>query len=65
MTALLLIMFAALVAAGLVALYVAYPHRGQQMPVVPAVGEAMRSAADAIPLVDGDDFVHSSAAGRR
>lgn len=65
MTALLLTMLAALVAAGLVALYVAYPHRGHQMPVVPAVGEAMRSAADAIPLVDEDSYVASSTTGRR
>jgi len=50
----LILLFVALVAAGLVVLYVAYPHRGEEMPVVPVLGEAMKSAADAIPTLDGD-----------
>jgi len=44
-----------LVVAGLVVLYVAYPHRGEEMPVVPVLGDAMRSAADAIPRLDADE----------
>ncbi len=51
---LLVLLFLTLVVAGLVVLYVAYPHRGEEMPVVPVLGEAMRSAADSIPMVDGD-----------
>lgn len=50
----LLALFLTLVVAGLVMLYVAYPHRGEEMPVVPVLGEAMRSAAAAIPTLDGD-----------
>ncbi len=50
----LIFLFVALAAAGLVVLYVAYPHRGEEMPVVPVLGEAMKSAADAIPTLDGD-----------
>jgi hypothetical protein len=51
----LVLLFLTLVVAGLVVLYVAYPHRGEEMPVVPVLGEAMRSAADAIPTLDGDE----------
>lgn len=50
----LILLSVALVAAGLVVLYVAYPHRGEEMPVVPVLGEAMKSAAEAIPTLDGD-----------
>ncbi|TIC88126.1 hypothetical protein E8D34_07530 [Nocardioides sp. GY 10113] len=45
-------MVISMVAAGLVVLYVAYPHRGQRMPGVPWVGEAMGRAADAAPVID-------------
>ena len=34
----LLALFLILVVAGLVVLYVAYPHRGEEMPVVPVAG---------------------------
>ena len=51
----LLALFLILVVAGLVVLYVAYPHRGEEMPVVPVLGDAMRSAADAIPRLDADE----------
>ncbi|MEP6815409.1 MAG: hypothetical protein ABI873_07670 [Marmoricola sp.] len=54
MLSMLILLLVTLVVAGLVVLYVAYPHRGQEMPVVPVLGEAMRSAADAIPTLDGD-----------
>ncbi len=40
---------------GVVALYVAYPHRGEQMPVVPWLGEAMERAADAAPVLEDDE----------
>ncbi|WP_165355165.1 hypothetical protein [Nocardioides oleivorans] len=40
-----------LVAAG-VAVYVAYPHRGEQVPVVPQVGDAMRKGVDALPVLE-------------
>ncbi len=51
----LVALFLILVVAGLVVLYVAYPHRGEEMPVVPAFGDAMRYAADAIPRLDADE----------
>ena len=37
-----------LLAAGVVA-YVAFPHRGQRMPVVPWLGHAMDKAVNAMP----------------
>jgi hypothetical protein len=44
-----------LVLAGLVAVYVAYPHRGERMPATPWLGEAMAKAADAAPLIEEED----------
>ena len=37
----LLLMLAILVVAGAVVVYVAYPHRGEEVPGVPWVGHAM------------------------
>ena len=48
-------MLFSLVVAGLVVLYVAYPHRGEQMPAVPWLGDAMGKAADAAPVIDEDE----------
>lgn len=54
-------MLVSLVAAGLVVVYVAYPHRGEKMPAVPWFGDAMGKAADAAPVIDEDeaDLLHS------
>lgn len=52
MLVLTLFLLLILLLAGVVVLYVAYPHRGHAMPVVPVVGEAMRSAVDAFPVLD-------------
>ena len=49
---------AAIVAvAALVVTYVAYPHRGEEVPNAPWLGEAMTRAADAVPTLptEGDD----------
>lgn len=40
-----------LVAAGVV-VYVAYPHRGEELPVLPQIGEAMAKAVEQLPTVD-------------
>jgi hypothetical protein len=45
-------MFVVLVVAGLVVVYVAYPHRGEEIPAAPWLGEAMTKAADAAPLLE-------------
>jgi hypothetical protein len=41
-----------LVAAGLVAAYVAYPHRGRQVPRLPWLGRAMQKGVDRLPTLD-------------
>ena len=50
-----LMLFAMLVivlTAGLVVLYVAYPHRGEDVPNAPWVGEAMRKGVNLLPTLD-------------
>ncbi|GAA1521843.1 hypothetical protein [Nocardioides humi] len=44
-----------LVVSAVVALYVAYPHRGERMPVVPWLGSAMERAVDAAPVLEDDE----------
>ena len=48
-------MIVSLVVAALVVLYVAYPHRGEEMPAVPWFGNALGKAADAVPVIDEDE----------
>ncbi len=51
----LLIMLAMLVIIGLAAgvvLYVAYPHRGREMPRTPWMGAAMRRGVRSLPTLD-------------
>lgn len=52
MLSIVLAMLAILVIAGAVVLYVAYPHRGEEVPHTPWVGEAMRKGVDALPTLD-------------
>lgn len=49
---LLLIMLASLVLAGVVVVYVAFPHRGEDVPGAPWLGDAMRKGVDALPTID-------------
>ena len=37
--------------AGLIVLYVAYPHRGEEVPHTPWVGEAMRKGVNRLPTL--------------
>ena len=48
----LIAMLAILVVAGLVVVYVAYPHRGEEIPAAPWLGEAMSKAVDAAPVLE-------------
>ena len=52
MTSILLAMLAILVVAGLVVLYVAFPHRGEDVPHTPWVGDAMRKGVNKLPTLD-------------
>ena len=45
-------MLVILVLAGLVVLYVAFPHRGEDLPAVPWLGNAMRKGVDVAPTLD-------------
>ncbi len=52
MGAIVVVLLVALVLAAAVMLYVAYPYRGEQTPVSPRLGEAMRRGVDALPTLD-------------
>jgi len=41
-----------MVLAGGIVLYVAFPHRGEEMPHTPWVGTAMRKSVDRLPTLD-------------
>lgn len=47
-----LAMLVIMVLAGVVVLYVAFPHRGQEMPHTPWVGEAMKKGVNMLPTLD-------------
>jgi len=49
---LVIAMLVALVLAGLVAVYVAFPHRGEDVPHVPWVGHLLRRGVDNVPTLD-------------
>ena len=57
MVAVVVVMVLILLLAGVVTAYVAYPHRGEEMPAAPWLGDAMAKAADALPLLEDDDEV--------
>jgi hypothetical protein len=48
----LLAMLLIVVTAGLVVLYVAYPHRGEEVPNVPWIGDALRRGVARLPTLD-------------
>ena len=52
MTSIVLSMLAILVLAGVVVLYVAFPHRGEDVPHTPWVGDALRKGVDRLPTLD-------------
>jgi hypothetical protein len=45
-------MLAIMLIAGVVVLYVAFPHRGEDMPHTPWVGDAMRRGVQMLPTLD-------------
>ena len=54
MISVLLAMFVILLLAGLVVVYVAYPHRGQDVPNAPWLGDAMRRGVARLPTLDNE-----------
>ena len=55
---LFLAMVTILVAAGAVFVYVAYPHRGQEVPHAPWLGEALKRGVDAMPILEDEHTRH-------
>ena len=52
MWTLVIAMLVILVLAGLVVLYVAFPHRGEEVPAAPWLGDAMRKGVGSAPTLD-------------
>ena len=50
-----LVMLPIVLLAGAVLLYAAYPHRGQEVPGAPWLGDAARKAVDKLPLLAEDE----------
>ncbi len=51
--------------AGLVVVYVAFPHRGRQVPNAPWLGRAMRSGVARLPTLDNRRRVPAEPQGAR
>ena len=47
-----IVMLVILVLCGLVLVYVAFPHRGEEIPAAPWLGQSMTKAVDAMPTLD-------------
>ncbi|GCD91926.1 hypothetical protein [Nocardioides sp. LS1] len=52
MLVIIVVMLVILALAGLVVTYVAFPHRGEEVPNAPWLGEAMTKAVEAAPTID-------------
>ena len=55
MLVVVVMMLAILAFGGLVMAYVAYPHRGEDVPHVPWLGHLMRRGVDQLPLLSEDE----------
>ena len=55
MLLIVLMMVGILLVAGVVVVYVAFPHRGEDIPGAPWLGDAMSRAADAAPLLEEEE----------
>lgn len=50
-----IVMFLILALCGLLVAFVAYAQRGEEIPVVPWLGDAMARAAEAAPTIAAED----------
>lgn len=55
MLPIVLMMLVILLLAGVVVVYVAYPHRGEDVPRFPWLGAALRKGVDAMPTIKDDE----------
>lgn len=60
---LILVMVPILLVAGCVVVYVAFPHRDQEVPGAPWLGDVMKRGVEALPTLD-DDVVDRSELAR-
>ncbi len=58
MITIVIVMALILVIAGLVTVYVAFPHRGENVPAAPWLGDAMRRGVDALPVLEEHERVN-------
>jgi hypothetical protein len=54
MGTIVVVLLLAVVLAAAVMLYAAYPYRGEETPIAPSVGRAMRRGVDSLPTLDRD-----------
>jgi hypothetical protein len=60
MGAIVVVLVVALVLAAAVMLYAAYPYRGEETPLSPMLGEAMRRGVEALPTLDPERVAEDS-----
>ena len=60
MLSIVVAMLVIIVLAGTVVLYVAFPHRGEDVPHTPWVGDAMRKGVEMLPTLDNQRERESS-----
>ena len=58
MVAVVVVMVLILLLAGVIVAYVAFPHRGEELPVAPWLGDVMERAVDAAPVIEAE-YEHS------
>ncbi|HEU4568652.1 MAG TPA: hypothetical protein VFR99_11510 [Marmoricola sp.] len=51
---LVVVIIAALLLSGVVMAYVAYPHRGEELPHAPWLGEAMKRGVQSLPTLTNE-----------
>ncbi len=60
MVAIVLLMLGILLIAGIVVVYAAFPHRGEDVPGASWLGDMMTRAADAVPTLEEEEGEHST-----
>jgi hypothetical protein len=60
----IVIMGVILALCGAIAVFVAFPHRGEELPGAPWLGDVMSRAADAVPIVEEEGTNVSAFADR-
>ncbi len=65
MTLMIVLMLGILALAGTVVLYVAYPHRGAEVPQAPWLGDVLRRGVASLPTLDNQAEREDVTAGSR